>query len=221
MTGCNRRCLHVNASANAALPFLNVDNPRSLNDSLGHDMGDRLLYRIAARLTQPHLSVAVNVSARQFHHPQYTRHVQTILERTRAPVERITLELTESLLLVDIDDTISKKEQLRSLGVRFSLDDFGTGYSSLAYLERLPLDELKIDRSFVQEALIDANDAAIVRTIIVLAQTMGLHVIAEGVETEAVRTLLEESGCTAYQGCLFGRPLPASDFDAVLQDRME
>ncbi len=183
---------------------------------LGEAILDRVctaLARWAAHPALAGLTVAVNVSARQFHHPDFVDQVRTVLARTGAPPHRLGLELTESLLLADVDDTISKMATLKHLGVRFALDDFGTGYSSLSYLKRLPFDQLKIEQGFVQNALNDRNDAAIVDTIITLAQTLGLEVIAEGVETEPVRTLLARYGCGAYQGYLFGRPMPIEDFE--------
>jgi EAL domain-containing protein (putative c-di-GMP-specific phosphodiesterase class I) len=121
------------------------------------------------------------------------------------------VELTESLLLSDVDDAIAKMTELRSIGVGFSLDDFGTGYSSLSYLKRLPLDQLKIDQSFVRDVLTDPNDAAIARTILSLAHSLDLGVVAEGVETEGQRDFLLLSGCKAFQGYLFGRPVPVGE----------
>ncbi|SDW63425.1 bifunctional diguanylate cyclase/phosphodiesterase [Thiocapsa roseopersicina] len=158
-----------------------------------------------------HLSLAVNISARQFRDPRFVEQVLRIIEQTGANPQRLKLEITESLLLDDIGDAIDKMSALKSHGVGFSLDDFGTGYSSLSYLKRLPLDQLKIDQSFVRDVLTDPNDAAIARTIVALAQTLGLGVIAEGVETAEQRSFLSEHGCRAFQGYLFGRPGAAED----------
>ena len=127
------------------------------------------------------------------------------------PPNRLKLELTESLLLEDKEDTIVKMTALKALGVQFSLDDFGTGYSSLAYLKRLPLDQLKIDQSFVQEMVTEPRDAAIVRAIVSLAESLELSVVAEGVETAEQRDCLARNGCHAYQGYLYGRPGPIED----------
>ena len=159
-----------------------------------------------------HLTVAVNVSARQFRHAEFVDQVLTIIGSTGANPKKLKLELTESLLLDNVEDVIAKMLTLKARGVGFSLDDFGTGYSSLSYLKRLPLDQLKIDQSFVRDVLTDPNDATIARTIVALAQSMGLAVIAEGVETETQREFLAANGCTAYQGYLFGRPMPVADF---------
>jgi len=156
-----------------------------------------------------HLTMAVNVSARQFHHQDFVDQVLAILAHSGAKPDRLKLELTESLFLADVEDTIVKMTALKDAGVRFSLDDFGTGYSSLAYLKRLPLDQLKIDQSFIRDVLTDANDAAIARTIVALAHSMGLAVIAEGVETEAQREFLASHNCHAFQGFLFGKPVPS------------
>ncbi|WP_295585826.1 EAL domain-containing protein [uncultured Lamprocystis sp.] len=155
-----------------------------------------------------HLTVAVNVSARQFRDPGFTEQVRGVLEQQGADPHRLELELTESLLLDDITDTIAKMTALKDLGIGFALDDFGTGYSSLAYLQRLPLDQLKIDQSFVRDVLSNPNDAAIARTIVALGNTLGLAVIAEGVETQEQRDFLFASGCRAFQGYAFGRPGP-------------
>ena len=154
------------------------------------------------------LTMAVNVSARQFRHPDFCSQILEVLRSSGANPHRLKLELTESLLLSDIEDAVRKMGELRAIGVGFSLDDFGTGYSSLAYLKRLPLDQLKIDQSFVRDVLIDPNDAAIAKTILNLAQSLDLGVVAEGVETEGQRQFLLENGCKSFQGYLFGRPVP-------------
>jgi EAL domain-containing protein (putative c-di-GMP-specific phosphodiesterase class I) len=154
------------------------------------------------------LSLAVNVSARQFRQPDFVAHVLATLDDSGADPQRLKLELTESVLLSDVEDAIRKMSALRDRGVRFALDDFGTGYSSLSYLKRLPLDQLKIDQSFVRDVLTDPNDAAIVRTILALADSMDLIAVAEGVETEGQRQFLLDSGCFVFQGYLFGRPVP-------------
>jgi diguanylate cyclase (GGDEF)-like protein/PAS domain S-box-containing protein len=171
----------------------------------------------AARPETAHLSMAVNVSARQFSLPNLVDEVLSLVEYTGVPAGKLKLELTESLLLVNAEDVIAKMSGLKSHGVGFALDDFGTGYSSLSYLKRLPLDQLKIDQSFVRDVLSDSNDAAIARTIVALGQSLGLGVIAEGVETEAQRNFLADNGCLAYQGYLFSRPLPVAEFEDFLK----
>jgi diguanylate cyclase (GGDEF)-like protein/PAS domain S-box-containing protein len=162
------------------------------------------------------ITVAVNVSARQFRQPDFVEEILEALERGKADPRRLKLELTESMLVDNIEDVVAKMTKLKSLGLSFSLDDFGTGYSSLSYLKRLPLDQLKIDQSFVLDLLADSNNGAIAQTIIALGQTMGLSVIAEGVETEEQRDFLVELGCPAYQGYLFSRPLPVQEFEKLL-----
>jgi diguanylate cyclase (GGDEF)-like protein/PAS domain S-box-containing protein len=157
------------------------------------------------------LTISVNVSARQFHQSDFVAQVIRVLEHTGARPRRLKLELTESVLLNDIEETIVKMSELKAHGVCFSIDDFGTGYSSLSYLKRLPIDELKIDRSFVQDVLTDPNDASIVRTIFALAQSFSLQVVAEGVETVGQRDFLLLHGCQLFQGYLFGRPAPADE----------
>lgn len=164
------------------------------------------------------LSLSVNISARQFHHQDFVEQVMTALDRAGANPRHLVLELTESLLVKDMDSTIAKMTALKAEGVGFSLDDFGTGYSSLTYLKRLPLDLLKIDQSFVRDVLTDPNDAAIVRTIVSLGQSLGLSVIAEGVETEAEQAFLASVDCHAYQGYLFSRPLPIEAFARYMCD---
>lgn len=160
------------------------------------------------------LPLSVNVSARQFHHPDFVADVLRILRETGANPERLGLELTETLLAEDMDTLIEKMKALRAHGVRFSLDDFGTGYSSLSYLKRLPLDELKIDQSFVKDLLDDPNDATIVKTILALGRSMDIEVIAEGVETAAQRDALLAFGCHRFQGYFFARPGPAENLPA-------
>lgn len=160
------------------------------------------------------LNLAVNVSARQLHSPDFVTQVVTVIETMAIDPRQLKLELTESMLVVDLEETIHKMKLLQSRGIGFSLDDFGTGYSSLSYLKRLPLDQLKIDRSFVRDMMTDSNDAAIVSTIIALAASLGLSVIAEGVETVAQRDLLQAQGCHHYQGYLYARPLTVADFHA-------
>lgn len=135
------------------------------------------------------------------------------LKTTNANPQRLKLELTESMLVDDIDDVIAKMTLLQRAGIKFSLDDFGTGFSSLSYLKQLPLNQLKIDKSFVQDVLTDQNDAVIARTIVALASSLGLSVIAEGVEFEGQRAFLEKNGCYEYQGYLFSRPISIQDFD--------
>lgn len=163
------------------------------------------------------LQLSVNVSAMQFHQPDFVDQVQEVLALTGANPTRLKLELTESMLLENIEDIIGKMNALKEQGVSFSLDDFGTGYSSLSFLKRLPLDQLKIDKSFVQHLLTDANDAAIVRAVITLGQSLGLGVIAEGVETEEQCNFLAVHGCHFYQGYWFGKPVPLTDFEDLLK----
>jgi len=162
-----------------------------------------------------YISVSVNISARQFREPDFVSKVLAALERTGADPQNLELELTESMLADNIEEVIAKMTVLKNHGLRFSLDDFGTGYSSLAYLKRLPLDQLKIDRSFVQDILVDASSGAIAQTIISLSRAMGLPVIAEGVETEQQRDFLVGLGCHSFQGYLFSRPLPLEEFERL------
>ncbi len=164
-----------------------------------------------------HLTIAVNVSAQQFRQDDFANHVLNILKATGADPQRLKLELTESLLVSNVDEVIEKMFALKAKGVGFSLDDFGTGYSSLSYLKRLPLDHLKIDQSFVRDVLSDPNDASIAKTIIALAASLGIGVIAEGVENALQRDFLAQAGCHAYQGYFFGRPVPIAEFEHYAQ----
>jgi diguanylate cyclase (GGDEF)-like protein/PAS domain S-box-containing protein len=170
-----------------------------------------------ARTSQ--LSLAINVSALQFRQKDFVEQVKRALSNSGAPADHLKLELTESLVLDDIEDSNNKMRALKAIGVGFALDDFGTGYSSLSYLTRLPLDQLKIDRSFIRNLPDNPNDAVVVQTIITLASSLGLSVIAEGVETEAQRAFLEQHGCPVYQGYLFKKPMDSERFDKLLTSR--
>jgi len=162
------------------------------------------------------LTLAVNVSAKQFHQADFVAQVRSALLDSGAEPAQLKLEMTESIVLENIEDTIRKMHEIKLLGVSFSMDDFGTGYSSLQYLKRLPLDQVKIDQSFVRDIATDQNDAAIVQTIIAMAEALGLNVIAEGVETEEQRQFLDLRGCHAFQGYLFGKPAPVGEFESAL-----
>ena len=185
---------------------------------IGHWVLEAACTQMAAWAKQPemtNLTVAVNVSARQFRQMDFVEQVVSILEKTGVDPQKLKLELTESMLLDNVQDIIAKMTALKEHGVSFSLDDFGTGYSSLSYLKRLPLSQLKIDRSFVDGILSDPHDAAISRTIIALGRSLNLKVIAEGVETEDQRDFLAHQGCYAYQGYLCSCPLPVDKFEQL------
>ena len=173
----------------------------------------RQLTRWSSVPTRAHLVIAVNVSVRQFRQPDFVEQVCAVLDSSGADPRKLKLELTESLLLDDLEDVVAKMTALRARGISFALDDFGTGYSSLAYLQRLPLDQLKIDQSFVRDLDVHPNDAVIARSIVALARNLGLSVIAEGVETTLQRNLLAGLGCPAYQGYLYSPPLPREAFE--------
>lgn len=181
------------------------------------DTACRLIKAWQANETTKHLILSINVSAKQFQQADFVAKVEAALQTYTIEPGRLKLELTESMLLSDIEDTITKMTALRSIGVCFSLDDFGTGYSSLQYLKRLPLHQLKIDQSFVRDIAIDTSDQAIVRTIIAMARTLNLTVIAEGVETQEQRQFLMNNGCTHFQGYLFGKPVPLEQFEMLLR----
>ncbi len=163
------------------------------------------------------LTLAVNVSAKQFRQSDFVAQIKRILLESGAQASNLKLELTESTVLENVEDTIIKMRELKTLGVSFSMDDFGTGYSSLQYLKRLPLDQIKIDQSFVRDITIDPNDDAIVQTIIAMTAALGLNVIAEGVETETQREFLDRHDCQAFQGYLFGKPLPLAQFEELIR----
>ncbi|POD79118.1 diguanylate cyclase [Pseudomonas syringae group genomosp. 3] len=163
--------------------------------------------------------MGVNVSPRQFRQSDFVERVEHSLKQHHLPATMLKLEITEGIVIQNLDDTILKMRSLRDLGVGFAMDDFGTGYSSLTYLKRLPVDTLKIDQSFVQDATSDPNDAEIIRAIVAMAQSLNLHVIAEGVETPEQLAFLERVGCYNYQGYLFSEPLPGPEFETLLQLR--
>ena len=163
------------------------------------------------------LTLSVNVSAKQFHQADFVSQLKDAIKRHSINPLQLKLELTESLLLENIEDTIVTMTALNKIGIQFSLDDFGTGYSSLQYLKRLPLMQLKIDQSFVRDIVVDSSDRAIVRTIIAMAKSLELNVIAEGVETKEQRQILLNKGCEHFQGYLFSKPVPISKFDELLE----
>ncbi len=164
-----------------------------------------------------HLKIAVNVSARQFHQPDFVASVKDSVRAAAIDPCRLELELTESAILSDVDETIRRMNELRALGIRFALDDFGTGYSSLSYLKRLPFDQLKIDQSFVRDMAEDESSEAIVLAILSLSHALGLEVVAEGVEMPEQRDFLRQHGCDSFQGYLFGKPLPMEAWGDFLE----
>jgi EAL domain-containing protein (putative c-di-GMP-specific phosphodiesterase class I) len=163
------------------------------------------------------ISLAVNISQKQLRQASFVADILVLIETYGIDARRLELELTETLIVQDIDDLMRKMAALVEHGVRFSLDDFGTGFSSLSHLKRLPLNTLKIDRSFISDVLTDSNSQAIVRTVIALAQSMDMSVIAEGVETEAQQQFLLSNGCMQFQGYLFSKPLPLHAFSAFVE----
>ncbi len=167
------------------------------------------------------LVLSVNVSIKQLRQTDFAEQVKSAIQQADIKPELLKLELTESMLLENVKDTITTMNKLKTIGVQFSLDDFGTGYSSLQYLKQLPLNQLKIDQSFVRDIVFDSNDRSIVSTIIAMAQNLGLSVIAEGVETEEQQEILMNQGCAVYQGYLFSKPLPIEKFEELLESRSD
>jgi EAL domain-containing protein (putative c-di-GMP-specific phosphodiesterase class I) len=155
------------------------------------------------------LRIAVNISPRHFHQPDFVDQIKNVLANTGADPTHLTLEVTESVVIDNINDVIAKMSELSSMGIHFSMDDFGTGYSSLSYLKRLPIHELKIDKSFIQDVTTDANDAGLVETILSVVKHLHLKVVAEGVETAAQAAFLNQRAAVIHQGYLFGKPEPA------------
>ena len=222
MTGAEAllRWQHPRRGLVSPLEFIPIAEETGLILPLGRWVLETACTQLAIWAAQPHmahLSLAVNVSAKQLHQANFVDEVLAVLDSSGANPQRLKLELTESLLVSDVENTIVKMTALKARGVGFSLDDFGTGYSSLSYLKRLPLDQLKIDQGFVRDILIDPNDAAISKMVIALAESLGLTVIAEGVEIQAQKDFLASRGCYTYQGYLFSRPLPLHKFEALVK----
>ena len=199
--------------------FISIAEESTLILEIGHWVLERACRQLALWASDARtrdLTLAVNVSAKQFGMANFVDQVTACLEAHGVAPASLKLELTESLVLVDLKSTISKMHALKKLGVKLSMDDFGTGYSSLSYLKQLPLDQIKIDQSFIQGITLDGNDAILVRTILDLAGNFRLNVIAEGVETEAQLAFLKSNDCVAYQGFLFGKPMPIEEFERLL-----
>ena len=214
------RWMHPERGMVSPAEFIPLAEDTGLILPLGQWVLETACAQLAAWAEHPqfrHLTVSVNVSERQFQEAEFVDQILRVLVTTGAPASQLKLELTEGLLVTEVEDVIAKMTALKARGVGFSLDDFGTGYSSLSYLKRLPLDQLKIDQSFVRDILVDPNDAAISKMVIVLAESLGLTVIAEGVETESQRAMLEKQGCHAYQGYLFSRPVTLQAFEDLLR----
>jgi EAL domain-containing protein (putative c-di-GMP-specific phosphodiesterase class I) len=163
------------------------------------------------------LTMSVNISPIQFHKVNFVKKMKLLVERYAINPTRLVLEITECLLLKDIENAITIMSELKQIGIHFSLDDFGTGYSSLQYLKRLPIDQLKIDSSFIRDITVDDNDKAIVCAIIAMAHSLDLKVIAEGVETEEQRQFLFDKNCIYYQGYLFSKPVPIDDLELLIK----
>ncbi|GAA3714285.1 hypothetical protein GCM10022421_22050 [Oceanisphaera sediminis] len=204
--------------------FIEVAEAAGLMNQIDHVVLQRSCEQMAswARLEAfSNVTVSVNISSIQLYQPGFVQEVLNILQQTGANPALLKLELTESMLLTDMPQAISRMRLLKQSGIRFAIDDFGTGYSSLHYLQQLPLDQLKIDQSFVRGLPYDSNSLAIIRAIIAMAKSLELEVIAEGVETEAQRAILLNNGCRLYQGYLFARPGQASDVEALVFEAAE
>lgn len=214
------RWLHPDRGLISPVEFIPLAEQTGLILPIGQWVLESACAQLKAWESEPHtrhLQLAVNVSARQFHQADFVMQVRRALHNNAIDPRLLKLELTESLVLDNIEDVIAKMNTLMEIGVRFSMDDFGTGFSSLSYLTQLPLHQLKIDRSFVRNISVKASDASIVQTIIGMAHNLGIEVIAEGVETETQRTFLELNGCPACQGFLFSKPVPLADFEQLLK----
>lgn len=200
--------------------FIGLAEESGLIEPIGQWVLTEACRQLARWALQPRLcglSLAINISPRQFKSEHFVANILEALLATGARADQLKLEVTESLAIDDFEASIAKLQQLQARGFRISLDDFGTGNSSLNYLTKLPLAQLKIDKSFVDELPDDPRDAMVAQTIIAMGQGLGLDVIAEGVETEAQRDFLAGLGCHAFQGYLFGRPMPSPAFEQSLE----
>ena len=214
------RWLHPTRGTVSPLEFIPIAEESGLILEVGGWVLESACAQLAAWHLDPglaDLTLSVNVSARQFRQPDFVSMMEALLARHRFDTARLKLELTETLVLTDIEDVAGKMALVQRLGINLSMDDFGTGYSSLAYLKRLPLDQIKIDQSFVRDITTDPTDAVMVKTIIDLARNFHLHAIAEGVETQEQSAFLHAHGCLAFQGFLFGRPMPVEAFEAQVR----
>jgi EAL domain-containing protein (putative c-di-GMP-specific phosphodiesterase class I) len=214
------RWMHPERGMVSPAQFISIAEESSLILGIGHWVMETACKQLALwekREETRNLILAINVSAAQFEKHDFVDTVTTLVNIHQIDPSRLKLELTEAVVLDNVIDVITKMHALKALGIRLALDDFGTGYSSLSYLKQLPLDQIKIDQSFVRDSTTDLNDAVMVQTIIRLAQSFRLNVIAEGVETEAQLHFLKENGCMAYQGYLFSKPLPIAEFETLLK----
>jgi EAL domain-containing protein (putative c-di-GMP-specific phosphodiesterase class I) len=206
------------------MEFIPLAEETGLILPLGHwvlEMACRQIATWSKRKEVADLSIAVNVSARQLRQPDFVDQVLSLIYHTGATPHNLKLEITESMLVDNVEEVIAKMVMLKSHGVQFSMDDFGTGYSSLAYLKRFPLDQIKIDRAFVRDMLVDVTSGAIAQVIISLSKAMGIKVIAEGVETIAQRDFLVSLGCSAFQGYLISPPVPIEELELLLANPIE
>lgn len=209
------RWLHPERGIVSPVEFIPIAEESALILDIGHWVINTACKQLAEwgkNNDRKHLIIAVNVSAHQFRALDFVQSIHHAIDLHKIDASRLKLELTESVILEDVDEVIAKMHVLKALGVRLSLDDFGTGYSSLSYLKKLPLDQVKIDQSFVRDLAYDPNDAIMVKTIIDLANNFRINVIAEGVETELELAILKDYGCRLYQGYLFGKPVPIDQF---------
>jgi predicted signal transduction protein with EAL and GGDEF domain len=214
------RWTHPVLGAVSPARFIPLAEETGLILSIGHWVLETACVQLRMWQNNPLTSkivLAVNVSNRQFNEPGFAASVKALLNRIDVDPTRLKLEITESLLLDNVHNMITVMTELKALNVQFSMDDFGTGYSSLSNIKQLPLDQLKIDQSFIRDLEHDKNNRAIVRTIIAMATSMGIEIIAEGVETEAQRKLLINKGCINFQGYYFSRPLPLDEFEQLLR----